>query len=187
MLQKLLEYGFDRFHTRTSVFKIRERFGDKPLVGVEIGTRYGYNARMMLKHLHIDMLYLVDPYDKKAPGYRPGSYDKAWNRLKQYSDRVCFLRDYSFNVVDIIPGDLDFVYIDGAHDYESVKRDISLFYPKLSDEGVLCGHDFESCGVSRAVVEFMIENKLDFMTSYCLPRVDWFTGFDSARKPGRMK
>lgn len=37
--------------------------------------------------------------------------------------------------------DLDFVHIDAAHDYDSVKRDFWNLYPKVIDGGVVLLHD----------------------------------------------
>ncbi|KAA5535421.1 class I SAM-dependent methyltransferase [Roseiconus nitratireducens] len=50
---------------------------------------------------------------------------------------------------------LDFVFIDAAHDYESVKRDIQAWKPKIKRDGILAGHDYhpEWPGVVRAVDE----------------------------------
>ena len=36
----------------------------------------------------------------------------------------------------------DLVMIDGAHDYEGVKRDLKAWMPKVKSGGVLCGHDY---------------------------------------------
>ena len=47
----------------------------------------------------------------------------------------------SEDAVDDIPEKLDFVYIDGNHAYEYVKKDIGLYYPKLKKGGVIGGHD----------------------------------------------
>ena len=53
---------------------------------------------------------------------------------------------------------LDFVFIDAAHDYESVKADILAWRPKVRLGGTLAGHDYipnsnEFPGVLQAVNE----------------------------------
>ena len=51
---------------------------------------------------------------------------------------------------------LDMIFVDGAHDYESVKRDIQFSLSVLAPGGLLCGHDFglHAPDVLRAVSEF---------------------------------
>jgi len=50
---------------------------------------------------------------------------------------------------------LDFVFIDAAHDYESVKKDINAWYPKIKESGIIAGHDYGwSPTVRQAVDEF---------------------------------
>ena len=45
----------------------------------------------------------------------------------------------------------DLIYIDAAHEYESVKRDISLYFDLLSENGLLIGDDYIVWeGVTRA-------------------------------------
>ncbi len=50
-------------------------------------------------------------------------------------------------------GELDAVFIDAAHDYESVLADISAWYPKVKKDGILAGHDFNEPGVNKAVYD----------------------------------
>ena len=73
--------------------------------------------------------------------------------------KVELIKDYSYNVVDQFEDNsFDFIYIDGAHDYESVKKDIELYAPKLKTFGILAGHDYEHTwpGVIKAVDEIVI-------------------------------
>jgi hypothetical protein len=50
---------------------------------------------------------------------------------------------------------IDVIFIDALHDYESVKQDISLWWPRVRPGGYLCGHDYNHKwpGVMRAVAE----------------------------------
>lgn len=64
---------------------------------------------------------------------------------------------------------LDFVFIDAAYDYESVKKDINAWYPKVKKEGIIGGHDYTWCDdVRRAVNEFF-KNKTIYESEGC-----WF-------------
>ena len=75
------------------------------------------------------------------------------------------IQAWSFDVVDKYNDkSLDFVFIDGAHDYESVKRDIIDWYPKVKDNGVIGGHDYnihDWPGVVQAVNEFFGEENVN--------------------------
>jgi predicted O-methyltransferase YrrM len=55
-------------------------------------------------------------------------------------------------------GSLDFVFIDAAHDYENVRKDILAWLPKIKPGGTLAGHDYTySENVKRAVDEIFGE------------------------------
>lgn len=61
---------------------------------------------------------------------------------------------------------VDFVFIDAAHDYDSVVKDIAAWQPKVKKGGVLSGHDVNSSEVSRAVAKFY--------PKYKVMRTSWF-------------
>lgn len=69
-------------------------------------------------------------------------------------DAIRPLRMTSLEAADRFPdGSLDFVFIDAAHDFDSVLADIRAWLPKVRPDGVLAGHDYGSRrrGVIRAV------------------------------------
>jgi hypothetical protein len=107
--------------------------------------------------LSLEKLYLIDPYCDDDMMYRD-----AKKYLAHYRDKITFVRKTSEAAISDIPDALDFVYIDGSHRYEAVKRDIELFYPKVKTGGVIGGHDFwaNEIGVCRAVLEFAGDNHI---------------------------
>ena len=53
-----------------------------------------------------------------------------------------------------MPSALDYVFLDAAHDYESIRDDIAAWWPKITPGGWLAGHDYTDAeGVRRAVDE----------------------------------
>jgi len=152
---------------RPMVRHLAETYKNKPLVGVEIGVAEGDNSKSMLKNLNMKMLYLVDPYIEYEDGVTTHSKQfiagyKIVNETLANLPNVCFLQAKSEDAVKHVPNNLDFVYIDGNHSYESVKKDIELYYPKVRVGGFIGGHDFEArfVGLCSAVLEFSKENNL---------------------------
>lgn len=57
-------------------------------------------------------------------------------------------------------GSLDFIFIDGAHDYRSVKEDVEHWFPKLKVGGYITGDDYAWPSVSNAVDEYFGKNNV---------------------------
>ena len=70
---------------------------------------------------------------------------------------------YSKNYIMIIinTNNLDLVYIDAAHDYDSVKQDILTWLPKIKKGGFIAGHDYRydpNIGVYEAVNDIFVND-----------------------------
>jgi len=153
--------------------------GRKNLVGAEIGVEGGKNAKIMFEELDIKHLYLIDIFDTYLDMGDHGvlcsteigkaCYNGTVYNLRDYMNRITLIVDFSEFAVDKIKEELDFVYIDGNHRYEYVKKDINLYYPKIKIGGVIGGHDFkyDEKGVVVAVAEF-------FRTDFKHERWDWW-------------
>lgn len=132
---------------------------DHPLTAVEIGVAGGFNAQANLKLLNLRKYYLVDPLTPYVDQVgKPSDFSGCVNKLKKLERKyksVVFLRQTSKEAAVVIQEPLDFVYLDGNHEYEYVLEDIDLWWPKVAPGGVLAGHDFTAgCpGTIRAVVE----------------------------------
>lgn len=125
----------------------------------EIGVDRGEFAACFMRSWRGETLHLVDPYEPypEMPWQRDTARQIAAARMIEYADRVKFFHLRSPEVIASIPPrwKINFVYIDGAHDYESVSRDVNAWWARLAPVGVLAGHDWcdEHPGVRRAVME----------------------------------
>lgn len=181
MIFEKIYYGMIRiigllsFHILRPSLQYVQENSEGSMTGVEVGVQYGHNAKVILDMLSINKLYLVDPYSNyNSIDINRDDFDVvkkiAHKKLRRYKDRIVWLEDLSENCISKIPDMLDFVYIDGNHSYEFVKKDIGLFYPKLRIGGVLCGHDFDRKGVAKAVTEFFDISRIETRAS----PVDWW-------------
>ena len=76
--------------------------------------------------------------------------------MKPVNGHYKAIRLPSINAAELYDDEsLDFVFIDAAHDYENVKKDILAWYPKVKKGGLLCGHDYPSLQVQEAVHEVL--------------------------------
>lgn len=62
---------------------------------------------------------------------------------------------------EFIDGEIDGVYIDAAHDYDSVTKDLAAWFPKIKETGIFSGHDYPWHEVSKAVHEHADANGYD--------------------------
>lgn len=135
------------------------------LVGAEIGVDRGVTSQHLLEKLNIKTYYCIDPwvpYDGKDMGsthttveLADAHYNEAMKRIEPFKSKVVVLRMPSAEAVKYIPDDsLDFLFIDGCHDYEHVRQDCELYWPKVKYRGLFAGHDFSHLPVQYALKDF---------------------------------
>ena len=111
---------------------------------LEIGAFQGVSTGTIATALDsAGKLYCVDPWsdfksDLPDPCYQIFSRHLARRGLLHM---VIVLRGYSSQVVDRIPNDLDFIFVDGDHSWEGIEADWAIVRSKLSVGGKVCLHD----------------------------------------------
>ncbi len=182
---------------------IKDKFGNKKLIGVEIGVQKGEHASNIIKNLQLKHLVLVDVWDSViskpiSTHYKKKSLLKFNNKkvnrafdifypmvLKRFGKRndITILRETSTEASKRYPnGFFDFIYIDASHRYEEVVKDIRYWYPKIKIGGVFGGHDYkESIGVRKAVNEFARQYKYKLYLDNKTAKGNWWIV-----KTGRM-
>lgn len=126
---------------------------------LEIGSHMGESTKLIAASRIFKEIVAIDPH--KGQEEFNDMYNLSWNDIKRefynnikHFDNVELIPDYSFNVADRFENkSFDFIYIDAAHDYESVIKEIDLFWPKLKQGGIMAGHDYvdQWPGVIQAV------------------------------------
>lgn len=151
---------------RPSLHVVSCYFGDKELLGAELGAQIGLNAERMFKYMKISRLFLVDNW-KDCNGTNEYQLSLT-ERLLSYKERYELIVSDSHRASEVVLDNiLDFIYIDGDHSFAGCYGDLHHWWPKVWKEGILCGHDFGS-EVAEAVVLFCKERGLQF----------WFTNLD---------
>lgn len=116
--------------------------------GVEVGVERGIFSESLCKNNPEVKLFCVDPWEA-YPGYRQNKsqqevdeyYREAKKRLSKYNCRL--INKFSLEALkDFEDRSLDFVYIDGNHNFENVTRDIVEWSRKVRYDGILAGHDY---------------------------------------------
>lgn len=83
------------------------------------------------------------------------------DNLNRYNvrDIVFPVRAFSWNAATIFPDKyFSFGFIDAGHSYDQVTKDLQSWYPKIKDDGIIAGHDYDG-GVYKAVNDFFKPEK----------------------------
>lgn len=159
----------NHFGRRTAFIQMLKERGAK--VGAEIGTDHGKYAQQLFEGIPDLKLTCVDPYvaytegkDVKTQDDVDKIYEEAFTRMYPYDAK--FMRMISMKAVRFVPDNsLDFVFIDGNHEYSYVSEDITEWTKKVKPGGIVAGHDYtenaeRGYGVIEAVNEYTKENHI---------------------------
>jgi len=144
-------------------------------VGVWKGTSLSYFiVENINKNKNIN-IYAVDTW-LGSPEHQVGSWSPdpaiANNTLfQEFNNNMINVKD-QFKILKMTSEEasktfennsLDAVFIDACHEYECVKHDIDCWFPKVKQNGYLCGHDYTDIfvGVKKAVNEFIGRINID--------------------------
>jgi len=119
------------------------------VVGVEIGVLEGEYSEILCKSNPELKLYSIDAwlfYPMRKNARKQKDYDKiykvATERLSRYPNCE-IIRKWSADAVnDFADESLDFVFIDGDHEFRTVTNDIADWSKKVRKGGIVAGHDY---------------------------------------------
>ena len=145
------------------VYKMAVKSAQEGSVFVEIGTWKGKSTSCMgqlIKSSEKNIkFYAVDTFEgsdekfhqewiKHLKNSNTSLFDEYEKNLKSCDvyDVVNTIKSTSVEASSMFDDEsVDFIFIDAAHDYESVLSDIKSWYPKIKPEGLICGDDYVPC------------------------------------------
>lgn len=144
-------------------------------IAVEVGVWRGDYTSIIIAMLQPNKFYGVDPYrifddykDQPDPNEYANQqnldklFERVQNRYARWPNAELMRTTGVEAAASFEDNSIDFVYIDGDHTYEFVRKDIAAWWPKVRPGGILSGHDFTPgnplkghvYGVIEAVTEF---------------------------------
>jgi hypothetical protein len=113
-------------------------------IGAEIGVWEGRYSEYICKTIPEVELYCIDSwvnYDDYFISNMERAEERARERLQNYNCH--FLHMTSMEALKEVPDlSLDFVYIDGNHEFPYVAMDVAFWSKKVRVGGIVSGHDF---------------------------------------------
>lgn len=139
---------------------------------IEIGSYSGESTLLFASSLAFDNIYCIDPFDGEEEMNLISG--KNWEQVKEEfkfntkyykgngselgETKISLIQDYSYNVADQFEDkSIDFIYIDGSHKVEDIRKDIDLYLPKLKNDSFFAGHDYNWPGVKELLDEYSDE------------------------------
>jgi precorrin-6B methylase 2 len=155
-----------KINSKTRRTLVESLDNDNFKVAVEVGVRTGWFSKYILDHTKMKV-YAIDPWENNMElSQAEKVYKECVERLSPYKDRCEMVKGYSPQIsAEFKDGEADFIYLDGLHDYESVKKDINAWWTKIRDGGILAGHDYNKIkwkGVVNALEEFCEQQGVKF-------------------------
>lgn len=109
---------------------------------VEIGVLIGYTTRILLENSSPQVhVYGIDPIIPDSMDKNLIGDELKIIKLVEEFKKFTFIKDYSFNVVKTWDKEIDYIFIDGDHNYMAVKKDFEDWFPFVKKEGYIGLHD----------------------------------------------
>ncbi|MBL7147262.1 MAG: class I SAM-dependent methyltransferase [Nanoarchaeota archaeon] len=170
--------GWTTLKERKLLYNLAKNCAGKGVI-VEIGSCKGRSTVCLGTGLRKGKIYSIDPFVKDY-NLEPDS-DLYFHKV--IKDRTLFgsnleefkknIREAEFDDVVVIPivdlsetvaqgfnEPVELIFIDGGHDYDYVKQDFELWFPKVIDGGIMAFHDTNRWpGPKKVVEEFIYKSK----------------------------
>jgi len=128
----------------------------KPMLGLEIGVRFGKSALAALWGSPELILVGIDP----NPEYPVAEFLQSHAR-----NRFSLILDHSPGALAMFsPVEFDWIYVDGRHDYDGVLADFTAAWPLLKVNGYMVFDDYKTDQGYRTDVQRVLKDHAEAIT-----------------------
>jgi predicted O-methyltransferase YrrM len=126
----------------------------------EIGSYLGASACFLASGGwgRVSRVYCIDTWENDAMSEGPRkTFDDFLENISMFKNVMVPLKGKSIEVVKLLGGPVDLLFLDGDHSYEAVVTDLKTYLPKVKAGGLLILHDWGWAeGVQRAVRQTVV-------------------------------
>jgi predicted O-methyltransferase YrrM len=146
---------------------------------IEIGSYAGESTKIFSENFKqvISIDPFINDYDSNDITCQFMPLDKVYDIFKQVLNQhpnIKHIRMTSDDAIREIKDEkFDFVYIDGLHTYEQIKKDITNYLPLLNENALIGGHDYHLnwYGVVKGINEILGEPDTTFMDTSWIKKI----------------
>ena len=127
-------------------------------------TPISYKISNPFKWLYFKIILRMNPNSVESVIFLLNKFRKSINLYKGYSGDI-------LNKINL--NDVDFVFLDGGHSYETVKKDLQILKTKLNDKSIIVCDDYNisQYGVKKAVDEIKKDHKFIDLGRFAFLRI----------------
>lgn len=140
---------------------------------IEIGILNGETSKIFAEANSSIRIYGIDPLIPDSMLETLIGNEEMIKKNTRNLNNFHFIKDYSYNVVKNWDKPFDYLFIDGSHLYEDVKKDFEDWFPLLKKNGIISFHDstMNRGGLnywedpSRFADELIFDKRVEFIKS----------------------
>jgi len=159
-------FSYTNLAERETLYNLARNLKDGSVI-VEVGSHLGATSCMLALGNKNNKIFCVDPWKNETmPEGLRDTFPEFKHNTKDFSN-ITPLRGTSEDVVKTFNEKIDFLFIDGDHSYEAVKKDVFNWLPKCKENAIIAFHDVGPVGsieygVNKVIQEYIkpIEKKV---------------------------
>lgn len=132
-------YSSDNSQTAGEILA-HAKYAAQSSIAVEIGILFGDTSAVLIQNCK-GHVYGIDPIVPDSMNDALIGSVENIKQLEKHHANFTFIHDYSYNVVKTWDKEIDYIFIDGDHNYEAVKTDFNDWYPHVKTGGIIALHD----------------------------------------------